>query len=59
MPDYFKAIYSSKEEAYEDLRVLAMDGIDHEDVYCSNIDKLLFKKDGKLELCLETQTVFM
>jgi len=55
--DGFKAVYSSIDEACQDLRILGDVASSKEDVYRSNVEKYLTKReDGKLEFFLKTRS---
>lgn len=56
LPDGFKAMYPSRQEAYDDLLVLGNVDDNKMDIYRSNVDKFLTEKDGGFELFLETRS---
>ena len=56
VPDGFKHLYATREEAYEDLLMLGSVDEDKMDIYHQNVDKFLTEKDGGFELFLETRS---
>ena len=60
LDDGFERFYSSKEEAYEDLRFIGTILPEHEERYRTNIDRYLdVLDDGRVHLLRKTQTYVM
>jgi len=60
LDDGFERFYTSKEEAYEDLRFLGMILPEHEERYRANVDRYLdVLEDGRIHLLRKTKTYVM
>ena len=56
LPDGFKAFYSTREEAYQDLKMLGRVDEDRMEVYKANVDRYMTEKKGGFEFFLETRS---